>query len=179
MASGDGYSVSIILVFGTPTDLYIDLNIPICGFTLVLVVLFLNLRTPSGSFATKLKKIDIVYETQRSKFSRCLLSHSGNILVVASTTSVMIGLTWGGVQYAWSSARILTSLILGCVGLGLFLWYEFTVATNPIVSKTTKAIMMVTQIAEIGTAWASRYSYGAQWIYPNIHVIHRSHLPTV
>ncbi|KAJ7312393.1 iron permease [Mycena albidolilacea] len=95
------------------------LNIPICGFTLALVVLFLNLRAPSGSFATKLKKIDIV----------------GNILVVASTTSVMIGLTWGGVQYAWSSARILTSLILGCVGLGLFLWYEFTVATNPIVPR--------------------------------------------
>jgi hypothetical protein len=69
MASGDGYSVSTILVFGTPTNLYIDLNIPICGFTLALVVLFLNLRAPSGSFVTKLKKIDIVYESQRSKLT--------------------------------------------------------------------------------------------------------------
>ncbi|KAF7356272.1 Efflux pump FUS6 [Mycena venus] len=95
------------------------LNIPICGLTMVLVFLFLNLRAPPGSFATKIKKIDFV----------------GNILVVASTTSVMIGLTWGGVQYAWSSARILASLILGGVGLVVFLWYEFTVATDPIVPR--------------------------------------------
>ncbi|KAJ6458426.1 iron permease [Mycena vitilis] len=95
------------------------LNLPICGLTLVLVFLFLNLRTPSGSFTTKMNKIDFV----------------GNILVVASTTSVMIGLTWGGVQYAWTSARILTSLILGGVGLVAFLWYEFTFATNPIVPR--------------------------------------------
>ncbi|KAJ7918664.1 iron permease [Mycena leptocephala] len=95
------------------------LNIPICGLTLVLVSLFLNLRTPSSSFATKIKKIDFV----------------GNILVVASTTSVMIGLTWGGVQYPWSSARILASLILGVIGLMVFVWYEFTFAANPIVPR--------------------------------------------
>ncbi|KAK7012809.1 efflux pump FUS6 [Favolaschia claudopus] len=95
------------------------LNIPICGVTLALVSLFLNLRTPPGSFAAKIKKIDFI----------------GNVLVVASTTSLMIGLTWGGVQYPWSSPRILTSLILGCIGLGAFLVYEFTVASNPIVPR--------------------------------------------
>jgi hypothetical protein len=47
----------------------------------------------------------------------------------------MIGLTWGGVQYPWSSARILASLILGVIGLMVFLWYEFTFAANPIVSR--------------------------------------------
>ncbi|KAJ7828266.1 iron permease [Mycena olivaceomarginata] len=101
-------------------------------------VLFLNLRAPSGSFATKLKKIDIV----------------GNILVVASTTSVMIGLTWGGVQYA--------CLILGCVGLGLFLWYEFTVATNPMLPRG----LLVTRTALSGFIQTS-----------TLFVV--SHLPTV
>ncbi|KAJ7146731.1 iron permease, partial [Mycena epipterygia] len=93
------------------------LNIPICGLTMALVLLFLNLRTPSGSFATKIKKIDFI----------------GNILVAGSTTSVMIGLTWGGVQFPWSSARILATLILGCLGLVVFVWYEFKIAKNPIV----------------------------------------------
>jgi hypothetical protein len=84
-----------------------------------LVFLFLNLRAPPGSFATKIKKIDIVE----------------NVLIIASTTSLTIGLTWGGVQYAWSSPQILASLILGCFGLAVFLWYEFTIATNPIVPR--------------------------------------------
>ncbi|KAJ6613736.1 iron permease [Mycena sp. CBHHK59/15] len=95
------------------------LNIPICGFTAVLVLIFLNLRTPFGSFAEKIKKIDFV----------------GNALVAASTTSVMIGLTWGGVQYPWSSPRILVTLILGCLGLVVFLWYEFTIAKSPIIPR--------------------------------------------
>ncbi|KAJ7250496.1 major facilitator superfamily domain-containing protein [Mycena haematopus] len=94
-----------------------NLNIPICGLTMGLVFLFLHLPAPPGPFSTKIKKIDLVE----------------NMLIVASTTSLTIGLTWGGVQYAWSSPRILASLILGCFGLAVFLWYEFKIATNPIV----------------------------------------------
>lgn len=60
---------------------------------------------------------------------------SGNILVIASTTAVVIGVTWGGVQYPWSSARVLVPLILGLVGLAGFFVYEATLAHNPIVSK--------------------------------------------
>ncbi|KAJ6456089.1 iron permease [Mycena sanguinolenta] len=93
------------------------LNIPICGLTMGLVFLFLNLPCPPGDFSTKIKKIDPVE----------------NLLIVASMTSLTIGLTWGGIQYAWSSPRILASLILGFLGLAAFLWYEFKVATNPIV----------------------------------------------
>ncbi|KAJ7151953.1 iron permease [Mycena filopes] len=95
------------------------LNIPICGLTGSLVLLFLNLRTPAGSFTSKIRKIDFV----------------GNILVAASTTAVMVALTWGGIQYRWYSPRILVPLILGCAGLALFLWYEFTIAPSPIVPR--------------------------------------------
>ena len=58
----------------------------------------------------------------------------GNILVTVSTTSVVIGLTWGGVQYAWSSARVLLPLIIGLIGLCVFVIYEIYFCKLPVVS---------------------------------------------
>src|SRR6266436_2903822 len=62
------------------------------------------------------------------------LACRGNILVTGSTTSVVIGLTWGGVRYPWSSARVLLPLIIGLVGLGVFIIYEIYFCKPPIVS---------------------------------------------
>jgi hypothetical protein len=42
-----------------------------------------------------------------------------------------IAITWGGARYAWSSASIITPLVLGFFGLGLFFWFELTVAEFP------------------------------------------------
>jgi hypothetical protein len=45
----------------------------------------------------------------------------------------MIALTWGGIQFPWSSARVLVPLILGLLGLAGFLVYEAKLAQHPIV----------------------------------------------
>lgn len=45
----------------------------------------------------------------------------------------MIGLTWGGVQYPWSSAHVLSPLIIGLVGLCVFVIYEIYFCKPPIV----------------------------------------------
>lgn len=58
---------------------------------------------------------------------------SGNLLVVASTTSIVAALTWGGVQYSWSSAHVLVPFILGFAGLAAFLYYESYFAGEPTV----------------------------------------------
>ncbi len=47
------------------------------------------------------------------------------MLVIASTVSLMIALTWGGVQYAWVSPRVLVPLVVGAVGLLAFLAIEY------------------------------------------------------
>lgn len=66
-ASGGGYSVRICLPAPPPlaiTDekfLLLDLNIPICGFAAVLVLAFLKLRVPQGTFWEKLNRIDWLY----------------------------------------------------------------------------------------------------------------------
>jgi hypothetical protein len=56
----------------------------------------------------KLKRIDV----------------AGNSLLVASTVSVLIALTWGGSEYPWASYRVLVPLILGLVGLIGFFFLE-------------------------------------------------------
>ncbi|KAL6299612.1 iron permease [Sparassis latifolia] len=99
------------------------LNLPICGVVELLVILFLKLRIPPGTFKEKLRMIDWL----------------GNVIVIGATTSSMIGLTWGGVQYSWTSVHILLPLILGLCGLVGFMVFEAYVPKNPIISYTLMA----------------------------------------
>lgn len=55
----------------------------------------------------------------------------GSILFIASTTSFLLGLTWGGVLYPWDSYQTLVPLVLGAVGCVAFSLYEAYLASNP------------------------------------------------
>ena len=85
------------------------INLPLSGLTFGMVVISLN-ALPKGSSMAKssIKRIDF----------------SGNALLVTSITSILLALTWGGAQYPWSSWRTILPLVLGLVGLPLFLLYE-------------------------------------------------------
>jgi len=96
------------------------MNLPICGLAATFVFIFLRLRTPDTPLREKLKRMDWV----------------GNSIVVASTTSVVIALTWAGIQFAWSSARVLVPLILGFLGLAGFLVYEACFPQYPLIPVT-------------------------------------------
>ncbi|EGO18747.1 hypothetical protein SERLADRAFT_364217 [Serpula lacrymans var. lacrymans S7.9] len=93
------------------------LNVPFCAVAGLLVLLFLKLRAPSSTLREKWERMDWL----------------GNFIVIASTTSCIIALTWGGVQYPWSSARVLVPLILGLVGLFVFIVYESYVPKYPMI----------------------------------------------
>ena len=56
---------------------------------------------------------------------------------MGSTTAIVLALTWGGTEHPWSSAQVLVPLIVGLVGLVVFIAYEATLAKNPIVSPST------------------------------------------
>lgn len=64
---------------------------------------------------------------------RTNISISGNLLLLASTTAVLLGLTWEGIESPWGSVKVLAPLILGLCGLVAFLFYEGLVASHPIV----------------------------------------------
>lgn len=84
------------------------LNLPIVGIGFVGVMVFLHLERSKESLRQKLNRIDYV----------------GSVLFVASTTSFLIPLTWGGIMYEWSSWHTLVPLLLGIAGLVLFCIYE-------------------------------------------------------
>ncbi|KIW19448.1 hypothetical protein PV08_00020 [Exophiala spinifera] len=49
----------------------------------------------------------------------------GVILLAGSFACIVIALTWGGSQYAWSSGMIVGLLVGGCIGLVVFGLYEW------------------------------------------------------
>jgi hypothetical protein len=97
--------------------------------------------------------------------------------VAASTTSMMIGLTWGGVQFPWSSPRILVTLIVGCLGLVLFVWYEFTIAKRPIVSFLPVSHRAIQLIIESGSPWPFGDPNFLQWVHTDLRIVHRADMP--
>ncbi|KAJ7641541.1 major facilitator superfamily domain-containing protein [Roridomyces roridus] len=92
-------------------------NLFICGLVAALLAVFLCLKKPNTPLHEKLKQIDWI----------------GNLIIVASTTSIVIALSWAGIQFPWSSAKVLVPLILGILGLFGFLAYEAFVSEFPIV----------------------------------------------
>lgn len=91
------------------------MNLPICGVALALVLFCLNLKSPQLTSKEKLARMDWF-----------------NLLFIASATSAILGLTWGGVAYEWSSYHVLLPLIAGLAGIILFVYLErFT--THPTV----------------------------------------------
>ncbi|PSR83956.1 hypothetical protein PHLCEN_2v5560 [Hermanssonia centrifuga] len=57
--------------------------------------------------------------------------HSGNLLISGGSTAALLGLTWGGVQYEWSSANVLVPLILGLFVIAGFMVYEAAIPAEP------------------------------------------------
>ncbi|KAF7559304.1 hypothetical protein G7046_g4856 [Stylonectria norvegica] len=85
------------------------LNLPIGGVGIVVSYLFLNLQwNREESIATKLRRIDYI----------------GNAILIASSISTLIALTWAGSVYAWSDARVLVPLIVGLAGMVGFFFFE-------------------------------------------------------
>jgi len=57
----------------------------------------------------------------------------GNTIIIGSSVSCTLALTWGGVTTPWDSSTVLAPLIIGLLGMVAFIAYEATVATNPLV----------------------------------------------
>jgi hypothetical protein len=66
--------------------------------------------------------------------SSLTLALRGNVLIIVSTTSIVVGLTWGGIRYPWLSAHVLSPLVVGFIGLGGFIIYEIYFCKPPVVS---------------------------------------------
>ncbi|KAH0828929.1 hypothetical protein J3R83DRAFT_2353 [Lanmaoa asiatica] len=94
-----------------------DLNLPVTLVASVLVIFVLDLPVPQGSYREKFTRMDWI----------------GTYLVISCTVAYTTALSWGGLTAPWSSATILIPLVLGLLGLVVFIAYEATAAAHPLV----------------------------------------------
>lgn len=88
------------------------INFPFCVLGYVLAILFVRLNAVSKmTLAQKLKQTDWV----------------GAVLFLGGTTSFLVGLSWGGVQYAWVSVQTLAPIIVGLFGVVAFVGWQMWV----------------------------------------------------
>lgn len=84
------------------------INYPFCGIGILIAVAFVRLnRVAELTFAQKIRETD----------------WSGGAVFVGGMTSLLVGLSWGGIQHPWSSAATLGPIIAGLLALvGFVLW---------------------------------------------------------
>ncbi|KAL1949725.1 hypothetical protein VTO73DRAFT_8606 [Trametes versicolor] len=95
------------------------LNIPLCGIAILLTCVFLRVHTPKASLAEKLAQMD----------------WTGIIVMIGSTVSILLAITWGGLQFPWTSAHVLVPLIVGALGIIVFFVLEMYWLKGPTVPR--------------------------------------------
>jgi len=93
------------------------LNIPVSVLCFVGVATFLNLQARRSSFALKVRRIDWL----------------GIGTFMASTTSLLFGITVGGTVYDWVSFRTIMPIALGTSGLFVFAVIEKYISKEPMI----------------------------------------------
>jgi MFS family permease len=93
------------------------LNLPFAVVGFIGCLAFLHLHQIKRTLGEKLSEVDFI----------------GAFLFVASLTSFLIPITWGGVSYAWSSWHTLVPLFVGAAGLVGFWFYEAKGAICPMI----------------------------------------------
>ncbi|CAK7197827.1 hypothetical protein SEUCBS139899_000476 [Sporothrix eucalyptigena] len=91
------------------------INLPVCGTAMIMILLFLKVKPGASADGGKNR-------TLAQKLGR--IDYAGNLLLIASTVSVLYALTYGGTKLPWSSGQIIGPLVAGLLGLVLFMAYE-------------------------------------------------------
>ncbi|KAK3816428.1 MAG: major facilitator superfamily domain-containing protein [Benniella sp.] len=93
------------------------INLPIGAISIIFISIYLNLPTPKGSLADKIKRIDFL----------------GSILLLSAVILLLLPLSWGGDKYEWDSGIVIGLLVAGFVVSGIFAVVEWKLPKEPIV----------------------------------------------
>ncbi|RHZ47397.1 putative MFS drug transporter [Aspergillus thermomutatus] len=93
------------------------LNLPLTALTTLCVFFFMPLRKVSGAWKVKLAAVDFV----------------GAALALGGTAVLLLGLNWGGGEYAWASAHVVATLVVGVVVCVAFVLWQWKGAAYPLV----------------------------------------------
>ena len=91
------------------------INFPFCAIGFPMVLFLIPLRTAKTTLNAKLLRVDWL----------------GGLLFVGGLTSFLVAITWGGVQLAWTSWRVLVPLAVGLAVMFSAIAWERYGATEP------------------------------------------------
>ncbi|KAF2719867.1 MFS drug transporter [Polychaeton citri CBS 116435] len=92
------------------------INLPVCGTTLVLLLLFLDVHNPRTKLSEGLKAVDWF----------------GTVTILGVTLLLLLGLDFGGATFPWSSPKVICLIVFGMVMIGFFLFSEKRLAKYPL-----------------------------------------------
>ncbi|KAJ1769903.1 hypothetical protein IW140_001914 [Coemansia sp. RSA 1813] len=93
------------------------INVPISLIAVVVTLKYIPLPKPSAT-------------STREKLTR--IDFGGALIMTFGIVFVLLALSWGGREYSWSSAKVLSFLIIGILSVLAFFYYEKTVPSEPI-----------------------------------------------
>ncbi|PYI00217.1 putative efflux pump antibiotic resistance protein [Aspergillus sclerotiicarbonarius CBS 121057] len=93
------------------------INLPFCGIGLILVPLAVRLKAEGPNMMQRLASMDWI----------------GGLLFIGSLCSSLIGVSWGGNQFVWSSWQTIVPVVVGGVGVVATLLWEAFLATRPFI----------------------------------------------
>lgn len=128
------------------------INLPFGGLGLVMVPL-----------VVKLKHQDRV--TLRVGLAR--IDYIGILLFVGGTTAFLVGLSWGGVEFAWKSYQTLLPLILGLAVIVMSFLWETRVAKAPFIKLSVyqNSSSIATLVAAFTQGYIVSYCSTPDWMY--------------
>ncbi|KAJ4341230.1 hypothetical protein N0V87_001971 [Didymella glomerata] len=94
------------------------LNLFMSAFTTACVFFFMPLKKVYGSWKQKLAAIDFF----------------GVVLALAGSTLLVLALTWAGGEYAWSSAHVVATLVVGIATMTGFVLWQWKGTKVPLVT---------------------------------------------
>ena len=95
------------------------LNLPICVISTLGLVFFLRLQSRPVRIVEQLRELDWL----------------GSVLFIASFTTFLVPVTWGGLQFPWGSWQTLLPLLLGAAGLISVALHQRYLAPRPFVPR--------------------------------------------
>ncbi|KAK8127621.1 hypothetical protein PG984_008729 [Apiospora sp. TS-2023a] len=91
------------------------INFPFCLIGLITVPIFVKLNAEKTTFKSKMQRVDWV----------------GGFLFIGGMTSFLIGLSWAGVEYGWSSNQVIVPMAVGLASVFLTMMWEVYCAREP------------------------------------------------
>ena len=92
------------------------INLPICGTTFVLLLLFLDVHNPRTKLGEGIKAVDWL----------------GTFSILAVTLLLLLGLDFGGAVFPWSSPKVICLVVFGTLMIGFFLFSQQRLAKYPL-----------------------------------------------